>query len=168
MVLLPSTCDQVSIPVIASGGMADGRSLVAALALGADGVNMGTRFLATKEARIHENVKRAIVDNSERDTLLINRSLRNTSRVARNTISEQVVNIQRDPGKTFDDVRELVAGVRGRANVLEGGDLDGGIWTVGQSQGLIHDIPSCQELVSRIMAQAEDLIEGRLRRIAAG
>ena len=167
MVLLPATCDQVQIPVIASGGMADGRSLIAALALGADGVNMGTRFLATKEAKIHENVKKRIVENSERDTLLINRSLRNTSRVARNAISEEVVKIQQDFTKTFDDVKTLVAGVRGRANVLDGGDLDGGIWTVGQSQGLIHDIPTCQELVSRIMSQAEDIIHKRLDRFAA-
>lgn len=168
IVLLPATCDQVSLPVIASGGMADGRSLVAALALGADGVNMGTRFLATKEAKIHDNVKRAIVENSERDTLLINRTLRNTSRVARNAVSEAVVKIQQDPTKTFEDVRELVAGVRGRANVLEGGDLDGGIWTVGQSQGLIRDIPTCHELVERIMAQAEDVIHNRLDRLASG
>lgn len=168
MVLLPSTCDQVSIPVIASGGMADGRSLVAALALGADGVNMGTRFLATQEARIHHNVKEAIVSNTERDTLLINRSLRNTSRVARNAISEAVVQIQQDASKTFEDVRELVAGVRGRANVLEGGDLDGGIWTVGQSQGLIHDIPTCKDLVARIMRQAEDIVQARLARLTAG
>lgn len=168
MVLLPSTCDQVSIPVIASGGMADGRSLVAALALGADGVNMGTRFLATQEARIHHNVKEAIVSNTERDTLLINRSLRNTSRVARNAISEAVVQIQQDATKTFEDVRELVAGVRGRANVLEGGDLDGGIWTVGQSQGLIHDIPTCKDLVDRIMRQAQDIVHARLARLTAG
>ena len=168
LVLLPSTCDQVKIPVIASGGMADGRSLVAALALGADGANMGTRFLATKECKIHENVKRQIVANTERDTLLINRTLRNTSRVAKNAIAEEVVKIQQDPTKTIEDVRELVAGQRGRANVLAGGDIDGGIWTVGQSQGLIHDIPSCKELVSRIMTQAEEIIHKRLDRMAAG
>ena len=167
MVLLPSTCDQVKIPVIASGGMADGRSLVAALALGADGVNMGTRFMATQEARIHDNVKQQIVANSERDTLLINRTLRNTSRVAKNAISEEVVRIQQDASKTIDDVRELVAGVRGRANVLGAGDTDGGIWTVGQSQGLIHDIPTCKDLVSRIMAQAESIIHQRLDRMAS-
>lgn len=168
LVLLPSTCDQVKIPVIASGGMADGRSLVAALALGADGANMGTRFLATKECKIHENVKRQIVANTERDTLLINRTLRNTSRVAKNAIAEEVIKIQQDPTKTIEDVRELVAGQRGRANVLAGGDIDGGIWTVGQSQGLIHDIPSCKELVSRIMTQAEEIIHKRLDRMAAG
>jgi len=167
MVLLPSTCDQVGIAVIASGGMADGRSLIAALALGADGVNMGTCFMATVEARIHENVQHQIVSNSERDTLLINRTLRNTSRVAKNSISEEVVRIQQDATRTIDDVRELVAGVRGRANVLGAGDTDGGIWTVGQSQGLIHDIPSCKELVSRIMAQAENIIHQRLDRMAS-
>ncbi len=129
IVLLPATVDAVNVPVIASGGMADGRSLVAALALGADGVNMGTRFCATVEAKIHENVKRKIVENTERDTVLVGRSLRNTARVARNAISEQVAEIQKDPTKTFADVKELMAGVRGRANVLEGGDLDGGIWS---------------------------------------
>ena len=165
MVLLPATVDAVDIPVIASGGMADGRSLVAALALGAEGVNMGTRFLATKESGVHENVKKQIVQNTERDTVLINRTLRNTARVARNAISEQVAEIQRDPTKTFDDVKELVAGVRGRANVLEGGDIDGGIWTAGQSQALIHDIPTCKELVANIMKQAESEVAGRLKAI---
>jgi NAD(P)H-dependent flavin oxidoreductase YrpB (nitropropane dioxygenase family) len=167
-VLLPSTVDQVSIPVIASGGMADGRSLVAALALGADGVNMGTRFMATQECKIHPNVKQGIVDGGERDTLLINRTLRNTSRVARNAISEEVARIQQDTSKTIEDVRELVAGVRGRTNVMKQGDLDGGIWTVGQSQGLIHDIPTCAELVRNIMAQADELIHARLDRMASG
>jgi NADH:quinone reductase (non-electrogenic) len=167
MVLLPATVDQVKIPVIASGGMADGRSLVAALALGADGINMGTRFMATKEAAIHENVKKKIVENTERDTILTNRTLRNTSRVARNAVSEEVVRIQQDPTKTIDDVRELVSGVRGRLNVMRGGNMDGGIWSVGQSQGLIHDIPSCKELVSRIMRQADDIIHARLDRMAA-
>jgi nitronate monooxygenase len=166
MVLLPATVDQVKIPVIASGGMADGRSLVAALALGADGINMGTRFMATKEAAVHENVKKKIVENTERDTLLTNRTLRNTARVARNAVSEEVVRIQRDPTRTIDDVRELVSGARGRSKVMQGGDTDGGIWTVGQSQGLIHDIPSCKELVSRIMRQADDIIHARLDRMA--
>jgi nitronate monooxygenase len=167
MVLLPATVDQVKIPVIASGGMADGRSLVAALALGADGINMGTRFMATKEAAIHENVKKRIVENTERDTILTNRTLRNTSRVARNAVSEEVVRIQQDPTKTIDDVRELVSGARGRSKVMQAGDMDGGIWSVGQSQGLIHDIPSCKELVSRIVRQADDIIHARLDRMAA-
>ena len=167
MVLLPATVDQVSIPVIASGGMADGRSLIAALSLGADGVNMGTRFMATQEAAIHENVKRKIVENTERDTLLTNRTLRNTSRVARNAVSEEVLKIQQDATKTIEDVRHLVAGVRGRTNVMAGGDMDGGIWSAGQSQGLIHDIPTCEELVKNIMRQAESIVHARLDKMAS-
>jgi nitronate monooxygenase len=167
IVLLPATVDAIGdVPVIASGGMADGRSLIAALALGADGVNMGTRFMATKECAIHENVKKKIVENTERDTLLTNRTLRNTSRVARNAISEEVVKIQQDPTKTIEDVRHLVAGVRGRKNVMGEGDTDGGIWTVGQSQGLIHDIPTCKELVRNIMRQAEEVLEKNARRMS--
>jgi len=168
IVLLPATVDAVApVPVIASGGMADGRSLAAALALGADGVNMGTRFMATRECAIHENVKAKIVENTERDTLLTNRTLRNTSRVARNAISEEVVAIQQDPTKTIEDVRHLVAGVRGRTNVMGAGDTDGGIWTVGQSQGLIHDVPTCAELVHRISSEAEAIIAGRLEGMLA-
>lgn len=155
IVLLPATVDAVDVPVIASGGMADGRGLAAAIALGADGVNMGTRFCATVEAQIHENVKKKIVENNELDTVLVGRSLRNTARVAKNTISTQVADIQKDPTKTFADVKELMAGVRGRENVLRDGDTDGGIWTSGQSQALIHDIPTCQELVTNIMKQYE-------------
>lgn len=158
VVLLPATVDALpDTPIIASGGMADGRSLVAALALGAHAVNMGTRFCATVEAKIHENVKQKIVENTELDTVLVGRSLRNTARVARNAISEQVAEIQRDPTKSFDDVKELMAGVRGRENVLKEGDLDGGIWTTGQSQALIHDIPTCADLVRNIMTQAEEV-----------
>lgn len=155
IVLLPATVDAVDVPVIASGGMADGRGLAAAIVLGADGVNMGTRFCATVEARIHENVKKKIVENNELDTVLVGRSLRNTARVAKNDISVQVAEIQKDPTKTFADVKELMAGVRGRENVLRDGDMDGGIWTTGQSQALIHDVPTCQELVSNIMKQYE-------------
>ncbi|WP_397414762.1 NAD(P)H-dependent flavin oxidoreductase [Phenylobacterium sp.] len=168
IVLLPATVDAIGdVPVIASGGMADGRSLAAALMLGADGVNMGTRFMATQECAIHENVKRKIVENTERDTLLTNRTLRNTSRVARNAVSEEVVKIQQDPTKTIEDVRHLVAGVRGRTNVMGQGDTDGGIWTVGQSQGLIHDIPSCAEMVRNIMRQAEATLARNAARVAA-
>jgi len=165
IVLLPATVDAVDVPVIASGGMADGRSLVAALALGAEAVNMGTRFCATVEAKIHENVKQKIVENTERDTVLVGRSLRNTARVARNAISEQVAEIQRDPTKTFADVKDLMAGVRDRANVYADGDLDGGIWSSGQSQALIHDIPTCAELVHNIMAQADAIIGKRFAQI---
>lgn len=167
VVLLPATVDAVDIPVIASGGMADGRSLAAALALGAEGVNMGTRFMATQECAIHENVKKKIVENTERDTLLTNRTLRNTSRVARNAVSEEVVRIQQDPTKTIEDVRHLVAGVRGRTNVMGKGDTDDGIWTVGQSQGLIHDIPTVAEMVRNIMGQAEQVLERSARRLHA-
>jgi NADH:quinone reductase (non-electrogenic) len=157
IVLLPATVDAVDVPVIASGGMADGRSLVAALALGADGVNMGTRFCATQEAKIHENVKRKIVENTELDTVLVGRNLRNTARVARNAVSEKVAEIQRDPNTTFEDVRELMSGARARAAVDQGGDVDGGIWSTGQSQALIHDIPTCADLVANIMRQAREV-----------
>jgi len=166
VVLLPATVDKLDIPVIASGGMADGRSLAAALALGADGVNMGTRFMATQEAAIHENVKKKIVENTERDTILTNRTLRNTSRVARNAVAEEVVKIQQDPTKTIEDVRHLVAGVRGRVNVMQAGDMDGGIWSAGQSQGLIHDIPTCAEMVRNVMAQAEEVMRRNARMMA--
>ena len=157
VVVLPATVDAVKVPVIASGGMADGRGLMAALALGAAGVNMGTRFCATLEAKIHPNVKQRIVDNTEMDTVLVGRSLRNTARVARNAVSEEVARIQQDPAKTFADVRELMAGVRGRENVLRDGDMDGGIWTSGQSQALIHEVASCADVVKSIMAQAESV-----------
>jgi nitronate monooxygenase len=164
VVLLPATVDALpDVPIIASGGMADGRSLVAALALGADAVNMGTRFLATKEANVHPNMKQRIVDSTELDTVLVGRNLRNTARVARNKVAEKVAEIQRDPTTTFDDVRELMSGARAREAVDKNGDLDGGIWTTGQSQALIHDIPTCEDLVQNIMAQARAVRE----RIAA-
>lgn len=156
VVLLPATVDALpDTPIIASGGMADGRSLIAALSLGADGVNMGTRFCATVEAKIHDNVKRRIVEADETDTVMVGRSLRNTARVAKNAVSLEVARIQSDPNKTFDDVKHLMAGVRGRENVLRDGDVDGGIWTSGQSQALIHDIPTCVQLVANIMEQAK-------------
>jgi nitronate monooxygenase len=167
IVLLPATVDAINVPVIASGGMADGRSLVAALALGAEGVNMGTRFCATQEAKIHQNVKEQIVANTERDTILVGRSLRNTSRVARNAVSEQVFEIQRDTTKTFAEVQELMAGARGRENVLRDGNMDGGIWTTGQSQALIHDIPTCADLVKNIMTQADEILAKRMQAFSA-
>ena len=167
-VLLPATVDQVSIPVICPrGGMADGRSLVAALSLAPTASTWARVSMATKESAIHDNVKKKIVENTERDTLLTNRTLRNTSRVARNAISEEVLKIQQDTTKTIDDVRHLVAGVRGRTNVMAGGDMDGGIWSAGQSQGLIHDIPTCEELVKNIMRQAENIVHARLDRMAS-
>jgi NADH:quinone reductase (non-electrogenic) len=146
--------------MIASGGFGDARGLVAALALGAEGVNMGTRFMATVESPIHENVKRQMVENDERSTELIFRTMRNTSRVAKNAISIQVAQMERE-GAKFEDVRELVAGVRGKV-VYETGDPDHGIWSAGQVQGLIHDIPTCADLVSRIVSGAEQIINGRL------
>jgi NADH:quinone reductase (non-electrogenic) len=162
MVLLPATVDALEVPVIASGGISDGRGLVAALALGAAGVNMGTRFCATQEAAIHQNVKQRIVDSTEVDTVLVGRTLRNTARVSRNAVSEEVAMIQRDPTKSFEDVKHLMAGVRGRENVYRDGDIDGGIWTSGQSQALIRDIPTCAELIRNIMTQAEE-VRARLR-----
>ena len=166
LILFPATADKLTIPIIASGGMADGRGLVAALALGCEGANMGTRFMATVEAPIHENVKKQIVANDERGTNLIFRTLHNTARVAKNAISDEVVAIERRGSATFADVKDLVAGVRG-AVVLDKGEMDEGIWSAGQTQGLIHDIPTCKELVARIMAQAEELIRKRLDRMVA-
>ena len=160
LILIPAAADKVKIPMIASGGFGDARGLVAALALGADGINMGTRFMATKESPIHENVKQQMVENDERATDLIFRTMRNTARVARNAISQQVVELERG-GAKFEDVRELVAGVRGKV-VYETGDPDHGIWSAGMIQGLIHDVPSCEELISRIVSEAEAIIEGRL------
>ncbi|HEX9159270.1 MAG TPA: nitronate monooxygenase, partial [Rhizomicrobium sp.] len=146
MILFPATADKIKIPIIASGGIADARGLVAALALGCDGANMGTRFMATVEAPIHENVKRQIVANDERSTNLIFRTLHNTARVARNAISDEVIAIEKRGNATFADIKDLVAGVRGAA-VLDQGEMDAGIWSAGQSQALIHDIPTCAELV---------------------
>jgi nitronate monooxygenase len=160
LILIPAAADKIKIPMIASGGFGDARGLVAALALGAEGINMGTRFMATKESPIHENIKQQMVVNDERGTDLIFRTMRNTARVAKNAISQQVVELERS-GAKFEDVRELVAGTRGKV-VYETGDPDHGIWSAGQIQGLIHDIPSCAELVGRIVAEAEQIIQGRL------
>jgi NAD(P)H-dependent flavin oxidoreductase YrpB (nitropropane dioxygenase family) len=164
LVLIPATVDKVKIPVIASGGFSDARGLVAALALGAEGVNMGTRFMCTVESPIHQKVKEKIVENDERGTELILRTLKNTSRVARNSVSEKVVTIEKRGQAVFEDVRELVAGSRGR-RVFETGDAESGVWTLGMVQGLIHDIPTCSELIHRIVGEAEELITGRLRRV---
>lgn len=163
LVLIPAAADQVGVPMLASGGIGDGRGLVAALALGAEGVNMGTRFCATVEAPIHQNVKDFLVANGERDTRLIFRGFRNTGRVARNSVSEQVVEISARPGAVFADVQPLVSGAKGRV-ALRTGDLDAGLIWAGQVQGLIRDIPTCAELVARIMAEAEEIIATRLAR----
>jgi NADH:quinone reductase (non-electrogenic) len=164
LILIPAAADKIKIPMIASGGFGDARGLVAALALGAEGINMGTRFMATVESPIHENIKQQIVANDERATELIFRTMHNTSRVAKNVISTQVVAMERE-GAKFEDVRELVAGTRGRS-VYEVGDNDAGIWSAGQIQGLIHDIPSCADLIHRIVREAEEIIHGRLDRMA--
>jgi NAD(P)H-dependent flavin oxidoreductase YrpB (nitropropane dioxygenase family) len=164
LILIPAAADKIKIPMIASGGFGDARGLVAALALGAEGINMGTRFMATVESPIHENIKQQIVENDERATELIFRTMHNTSRVAKNVISQQVVAMERE-GAKFEDVRELVAGTRGRS-VYEVGDNDAGIWSAGQVQGLIHDIPTCAELIHRIVREAEQIIHDRLDRMA--
>ena len=161
LILIPCAVDQLSIPVIASGGFADGRGLVAALALGACGITMGTRFCATKEAAIHLKVKAAYVDNSERDTVLLYREFRNTARVGRSRLAESVADITRRPGAVFEDVAQLVSGIKGR-EVLETGDLEAGIYWAGMSQGLIDDIPTCGELLDRIRADAVSIIRDRL------
>lgn len=160
LVLLPAATRRLDIPVLASGGFADGRGLLAALALGAEGISMGTRFMCTVESPIHDTVKQAIVAAGERDTELILRPLRNTSRVASNHISRKTVAILH-AGGGFDDVRELVAGARGR-KVYELGDPEHGIWTVGMVQGLIDDVPHCRELVDRIVRQAGALARAHL------
>ena len=164
-ILLPLAARKLSIPFLASGGFGDGKGLAAALALGADGINMGTRFMATKEAPIHDKVKQAMVEASELDTALIYRSLRNTARVFRNGIAEQVLEIEGKPGETkFEDIRELVKGVRGR-EVYTRGELDHGVWSAGMVVGLIDDVPSCEKLLRRIVDEAEQIIAERLSAI---
>ncbi|MFK0033634.1 NAD(P)H-dependent flavin oxidoreductase [Pseudomonas monteilii] len=161
LVLIPATADQVNIPIIASGGIGDGRGLAAAMALGAEGVNMGTRFCATKEAPIHDTIKAFLVDNDERATNLIFRRFHNTGRVARNSVSNAVVTLSNEPGATFEDIRSYVSGARGR-EALETGNLDAGLIWAGQIQGLIRDIPSCQELLERMVHDAQAIIHERL------
>ncbi|GHA05348.1 NAD(P)H-dependent flavin oxidoreductase [Novosphingobium arvoryzae] len=161
LILIPAAADKVKIPMLASGGFGDGRGLAAALALGAEGINMGTRFCATLEAPIHANVKQAYIDNDERGSFLIFRNFKNTARVGKNAVSEEVVRRLAQPGAKFEDVRELVAGTAGK-ELLETGDLSKGVFWAGMVQGLIHDVPTCQELVGRIVAEAESIIQERL------
>lgn len=158
LVLIPAAARVLDIPIIASGGFADGAGLVAALSLGASAINMGTRFVATHEAPVHENVKRQIVANDERATQLVFREFRNTARVARNAVSEQVAQISARPGATFEDIAHLVSGERGREQVLSAGRMDDGLWWAGQAQGLIASVLSCDEVVSGIVAEAVRLI----------
>jgi NADH:quinone reductase (non-electrogenic) len=162
MILLPRVVDELKIPFVASGGMADARSLVAALALGAAGMNMGTRFIATREAPVHQKVKEAIVTATELDTRLIVRALRNTERVLRNPRVDQLLAIEREKGAnlTIDDIRNQVAGVYPKTMI--DGELDAGAWSCGMVVGLIRDIPTVAELIDRIMRKAEQLIRGRL------
>ena len=160
LVLIPAAADKIEIPMIASGGIADARGLVAALALGADGINMGTRFLCTAEAPADLAVKQFMVQADERSTELMFRTLHNTARVVRNKVTDEVVEIERRGGG-FDEIAPLVSGARGR-KVYETGDLDAGVWSAGLSLGLINDIPTVAELVERILLEAEQIIQGRL------
>ena len=161
LILIPAAADKVKIPMLASGGFGDGRGLVAALSLGAEGINMGTRFCATKEAPVHDNVKQAYVDNDERGSFLIFRNFKNTARVGKSPVSEEVVRRLAEPDAKFGDVQELVAGTAGR-ELLKTGDLSKGVFWAGMVQGLIHDIPTCQELIDRIISEAEAIIDQRL------
>jgi len=161
LILIPCTADQVKIPLIASGGFGDARGLVAALALGADAINMGTRFMATKEAPVHEAIKQKLVEASERDTALIFRTMRNTARVFKNSVAQEVVEIESRGGAKIEDVAHLVAGERGRKAMVDG-EIEGGIWSAGMVAGLIHDIPTCKELVERIVTEAAAIINRRL------
>lgn len=162
MILLPRAADELKIPFLASGGMADARSLVAALAMGADGMNMGTRFIATKEAPVHENVKQAILNASELDTRLVMRPLRNTERVLTNAGVEKLLAKEKALGSaiTFADIAEEVAGIYPR--IMLNGEMEIGAWSCGMVAGLIHDIPTCQDLLDRIMLESTQIIRGRL------
>ena len=168
MILLPRAAEALRIPFVASGGMADARSLVAALALGAEGMNMGTRFIATKEAPVHDNVKRALVDADELQTRLVMRPLRNTERVLNNAAVTELLRLEQEKGASIGigDIRHLVAGAQNR-RVLQDGEMDAGAWSCGMVAGLIHDVPTVAELIGRIMREAEALIRGRLEGLLA-
>ncbi len=168
MILLPRAADELTIPFVSSGGMADARSLVASLAMGADGMNMGTRFIATKEAPVHDNVKQAIVAASELDTRLVMRPLRNTERVLNNAATERLLEKEASLGKDlkFEDIIKEVAGVYPK--IMMEGEMDAGVWSCGMVAGLIHDVPTCKELIDGIMAEADALIRQRLEGMLAG
>ena len=163
-ILLPKAAEKLSIPYIASGGFGNGRGLAAALALGAEGINMGTRFMCTVESPIHQNVKEAMVKADERSTALMFRTMHNTARVFKNSVSMEVVKIESTGKAKFEDVKELVSGQRGK-KVFETGDIEYGVWTAGQVLGLITDIPTCADLLKRIVKEAEDIIQGRLQKM---
>ena len=164
-ILLPRAAEELTIPFVASGGMANARSLVAALALGADGINMGTRFIATKEAPVHQNVKNSLVAASELDTRLIMRNLRNTERVLANDAVEKLMEKEKRLGVNlkFEDIVEEVAGVYPK--VMQDGEMNAGAWSCGMVAGLINDIPSVEELIGKIMEDAEGIIRGRLKAV---
>ena len=163
-ILLPRAADELEIPFVASGGMADARSLVAAMALGAEGMNMGTRFIATKDAPVHENVKKAIVNASELDTRLIMRSLTNTERVLTNPAVDRLMEKEKALGEklTFSDIVDEVAGVY--PTIMMDGDMDAGAWSCGMVAGLVYDIPSVKELIDRIRSEAEEIIQSKLKK----
>ena len=166
LILLAIAKEKLTIPFIASGGIGNGYQMASVFALGAEGINMGSRFVATKEAPVHENMKKAMVDGDERDTTLIFRSLRNSARVFKNDISAKVLEVEASAGQTdFSDLKEMVAGVRGRERCIEAGDTNDGIWTVGMVMGLIDDIPSCQELIQRMLHEYGEAITSRLPKV---
>ncbi|MFO6453452.1 MULTISPECIES: NAD(P)H-dependent flavin oxidoreductase [unclassified Aeromicrobium] len=167
LVLIPAAARQVGIPLIASGGFATGSGLAAALSLGAEAINMGTRFVASAEAPVHGNVKRQIVMNDERSTVLVFREFNNTARVARNAVSEEIARRGSLPGADFADVADLASGKRGRQRVLTDGHVDDGMWWAGQSQGLITSVKTCREIVDDIMTEAAEIID-RLRLVRTG
>ena len=164
LILIPLTRDAIDLPIIASGGFGDGRGLVGALGLGADGMNMGTRFVATQEAPVHPAVKTALVDHGERDTRLIMRSLRNTERVMHNPVVQKILDIESRGDTRIEDIAPYVSGLVGK-EMLEQGQMEKGVLAAGQSMGLIKDIPTCQELLDRIMAQAEQIIRDKFSQV---
>lgn len=167
LVLIPCAADRLQVPIVASGGFGDGRGLAAALVLGAHGINMGTRFLATREAPVHDNVKQALVHANELHTTLIYRTLRNTARVFKNRSADAVVEIEKRGDATIDDLAHIVSGAKGR-RLLETGEMDSGVWSAGMVTGLIHDIPTVDELIRRIIDEARRVIETRLFSILDG
>ncbi|MDB4816448.1 nitronate monooxygenase family protein [Gammaproteobacteria bacterium] len=166
LVLLPQAAEALDVPVAGCGGFSDAKSMVAALALGGEAIVMGTRFMATKEAGIHQNVKDKMTEADELSTNLMFRTMHNTARVFKNSVSDEVVEIESTGSATFEDVKDLVAGQRGRV-VFEEGDLEHGIWSAGISVARVKDVPTCKEMVSRLVSDAEDIIDGRLQSIKA-